>query len=561
MTNTELRKAYENYSAPSDYRSRTSFSRLETRVLPRPNGIVGDTKEQEHKQEQEQQEQQQQQTQQQHPQHQQQSARDLFHDAEEVLTPELNDGWNPKLNYETIFDKRIPLSPPLEEQKTYSNSPVLSPLRGKTRNIFLTVDFKDNVASDSAVLPASPNDSKSSWLKTRTRGRDEIPYGSKTFPSRRRQDDVTERFSLHPISISTNNEEGSATDNYCTNSSINKSTVVKDLTTLSPIASRANVSTPTKSILRTPTNAQQTQPHQPKFVSFANILHTECTISVSPECLRRSVRRNRSARPRSKGSPTATYGTPIPPRTIPSPPSDEHKGETKESTASSEKMKRVLVLLMDPASKQYELTSIHFPFRKSDDYNSLLTTENERCQPPPPPVQLGSILKLIRKATTHRPLKLQRYIGFCRPIDGREMINTLTVEDNAVREDEILIAIPKGYVVSECAEFAKPILRDVTFQSLVEKLRKKKRMRRRKTALMAEVQKIERESALSGGWGVGDLSGRWGVNLLFLVPVLLLLWTFASIGLHRDGCLYLFNGIGLIKHFTNALVDDIDTGI
>ena len=97
-------------------------------------------------------------------------------------------------------------------------------------------------------------------------------------------------------------------------------------------------------------------------------------------------------------------------------------------------------------------------------------------------------------------------------------------------------------------------------QGLVEGVREWGRTVRRAAPFGAEVRKVEGDPASAGSWGAGDWSGRWGTKLLLSAPILILLWTYVSIGLQREGSLYISNDAGLIK-LVNALVDDIDTGM
>lgn len=517
--------------------------------------------------------------------------KEFFHDAEEVMTPDLlGDEWNPRRNYKTIFEERISASPSpssltagkqqqQNQPKQRLNPASKSCLRRNNAvtpsNIFLTVDYKDEdhrpippplqspskdpiatISSlDTVVLPSSPLDTTSnrdrhSWNRTRASFRHN-PFTEAAVQSSSDCGDSSVGGDYWDGRFEEDDGTNAGNDNAA-------ATVVKDLTTLAPIKSRRNVSTPTRGILRRSpmkttvggsgnglspwgsTSRQTPEEHKsqpqhhlaPKFVSFADVLHTECTICVSPNNLRRSVRRDRS-RPRNRTPPLPTSLHPTPP--------------------SSCDTLRVLVLLMDPVTRQYELTSIHPP-----------CPADSRLPSP----QLGSLLGLLRRATTHEPLRLQHYTGFCRPVDGMEMINGLAMRMQNVTEDEILIAIPAGYDGGKCAALAGPILRNGRFLGLVERLRKRKRTRRRmrreeegKDA--QEMVKMTAKGRRNGWWGSdgGSLSYELGVVFLaVLMPAIFFAWTFTSIGLPEDGSTYHFNNAGVIK-LLNALVDDIDTEI
>jgi len=305
------------------------------------------------------------------------------------------------------------------------------------------------------------------------------------------------------------------------NNSSKKLKAEVDNSTLQYSESRLHI--PIKGILRN-TNPQKILEIRPqlKSVSFADensshAISTECIITVPPNHLRRPVRRI------NQSFPTAFFK-----------PSRGCKNAGMKQICKSDKMLRVLVLVMDPRSKQYELTSLQFESQV--------------------PVQLGSLLKLIRKATTHKPLKSQRHAGFCRPSDGREMINRLTVQDNYVKEDELLIAIPKGFSGSECANLSKPILNDSAFNRIVNRLRRN-RIKKRKGELKAKRARVTKGLSMSKG-----RRELWVSNFFIFFPLLLLIWTFLSLVLQKDGNRFLFNDVGFQK-LVNTLVDDIDTNL
>jgi len=242
-------------------------------------------------------------------------------------------------------------------------------------------------------------------------------------------------------------------------------------------------------------------------------ISTECIIAVPPNNLRRPIRRSRSF-------PTACLKS----------------SPTVNSLPHSNDMILIFVLVIDLVSKQYELTSLQFK-------NNV-------------PIQLGSLLKLIRKATTHKPLKSQRHAGFCRPSDGREMINSLTVQDNSVEENEILIAIPKGFSGSECANLSKPILEDDGFNRVVKTLRQQKRRRTKKGLLKAE-RSAERKR---NGGRSKERHSFWTSNFFIVFPLLLIIWAFLSILQHNKEKIFPSNAIGFQK-LLNTLVDDIDADL
>lgn len=200
-----------------------------------------------------------------------------------------------------------------------------------------------------------------------------------------------------------------------------------------------------KGILRT-TNSNERK----RSVTFADDnnlpITTQRTISVSPRKLVRRVRRG-------KGSENEI-------------PSAFESMIMEESTSFI--MGRVLVLLMDPPTKQYELTSVPYP---------LVSNENNHVGP----TKLRDILKLVAGSASYEPLQLKTYQFFCRPDRGGPMDNELTIVDYGFAKDEVLIGVPEDYTAEQCQVFAKPILEDKRLVKLLRKLKKyEKRMDRKK---------------------------------------------------------------------------------
>lgn len=185
-----------------------------------------------------------------------------------------------------------------------------------------------------------------------------------------------------------------------------------------------------------------------KSVSFADeedggkIVSSEHHIAVSPNSLTRRVRRHNSLTKMKKAT------------------KEKNNTNGNRSSSSSSSKTRILVLLMHPESKQYELISLYF-------------TPSEETK-------LYTLLNLIPKTASYKPLQTQKYTGFCRPRNGHEMINGLSVINYAIEQDEVLIAIPKNYKGMECSKLSKPILEDDRLVRLIKKLRKKQRKKKKK---------------------------------------------------------------------------------
>lgn len=179
---------------------------------------------------------------------------------------------------------------------------------------------------------------------------------------------------------------------------------------------------------------------------------------------------------------------------------------------------RVLILLMDPPSKQYELTSIVFPY-----YSKLPGFEEK-------PTQLQELIPLIAGAASHEPLKKQTYIGFTRPSTGVEMLNTLSISDYVIKKDEVLAAIPEGYLAKECAKFAKPILEDPRLVRLLKKLKraqkKQEKMKSRGEQDIFKMKEIRKIDERKGGVGFvfGCVTGGIAIAFLLMSLKLLKIW-------------------------------------
>jgi len=235
-----------------------------------------------------------------------------------------------------------------------------------------------------------------------------------------------------------------------------------------------------------------------KAVSFADenggTIHKQHTIAVSPNKLTRRVRRN-------KGSGLPPY--------YDSPAEDilGGNGISDGSGSGVLTMGRVLVLLMDPPTKQYELTSLPYP---------LVSNENGVVGP----TQLGTLLDLVSKSASYEPLREKSYLGFCRPSldditahfdidsDGKEdgmtntlvkekemMKNDLSVLDHKIVKDEVLVAVPDGYSAQDCLKFSLPILQDKRLVRLLKKLKKHERKAEKKRRMKMKSMKPNRSSS------------------------------------------------------------------
>lgn len=201
-----------------------------------------------------------------------------------------------------------------------------------------------------------------------------------------------------------------------------------------------------------------------KAVSFADenggIISEQQTINVSPSKLSRKIRR---------GKASSAYG---------------YDNDEEVDTIQKGVMGRVLVLLMDPPSKQYELTSLPYPLVSNG--NGIVG-----------PTQLKTLLELVAKSASFEPLRQKTYKAFMRPDDAEGMDNEKTILDYILTKDEVLVSIPEGYNAEECARFSKPILQDKRLVKLLKKLKRHERKVGKKKRLKSRGMKPSRHGSES----------------------------------------------------------------
>jgi hypothetical protein len=100
-------------------------------------------------------------------------------------------------------------------------------------------------------------------------------------------------------------------------------------------------------------------------------------------------------------------------------------------------MLKVVLLLMDPETRRFELLQLEF------DSDKALVSD---------------VLTQIPVAVTEEVLKKQVYVGICGSA-GSEM-NSAVLLSEFCQGNDVLVAVPDGVPASECARLAKPILND-----------------------------------------------------------------------------------------------------
>jgi hypothetical protein len=98
---------------------------------------------------------------------------------------------------------------------------------------------------------------------------------------------------------------------------------------------------------------------------------------------------------------------------------------------------QVILLLMDPKTRRFELLQLEF------DSNKALVSD---------------VIAQIPMSVTEEQLRLQQYDGVCDR-GGMEMIKTMRLSEFC-KTNEVVLAIPSGMSASDCARLARPILAD-----------------------------------------------------------------------------------------------------
>uniref|UniRef100_A0A7S1FUK9 Uncharacterized protein n=1 Tax=Corethron hystrix TaxID=216773 RepID=A0A7S1FUK9_9STRA len=111
---------------------------------------------------------------------------------------------------------------------------------------------------------------------------------------------------------------------------------------------------------------------------------------------------------------------------------------TSDSDPLRFNMKSLVFLLVEPILRRYQLIQMA--------YNPDSST-------------VGDIVRFMTMHSTEFAFRKQKYVSLCRPFqEGVELLNCILVKKYLVEEDEILIAVPRGWSASACCKLAQPIL-------------------------------------------------------------------------------------------------------
>ena len=134
------------------------------------------------------------------------------------------------------------------------------------------------------------------------------------------------------------------------------------------------------------------------------------------------------------------YGVDVDDRSVVSKTEETKSAATTSLLAADKKksyMLKVVLLLMDPKTRRFELLQLEF-----DSMKALVS----------------DVLAQIPVSVTEDVLRKQTYTGICGA-DGVEM-NSYKLLSKFCKGNEVLVAIPTNVPASECARLARPILGD-----------------------------------------------------------------------------------------------------
>jgi len=118
--------------------------------------------------------------------------------------------------------------------------------------------------------------------------------------------------------------------------------------------------------------------------------------------------------------------------------------ETKPQTESESPSLQLVLLLMDPSTRRFELLQLEFDSVRA---------------------RVVDILAQIPLSVTEEAIKKQEYEGVINET-GKSMDPSARLVDFC-KEKQVLVALPAGLPVKECARLARPILADTQVLKMV----------------------------------------------------------------------------------------------
>ena len=162
--------------------------------------------------------------------------------------------------------------------------------------------------------------------------------------------------------------------------------------------------------------------------------------------------RERAARGGDNDEASTVYGVAVDERSVLTNPQQDNSFLNNEGRNVLEEQKsekkafilKVVLLLMDPETRRFELLQLEF-----DSLKALVS----------------DVLAQIPISVTEEALRLQTYTGIAAK-DGIEMPPSKLLS-SFCKGNEVLVAVPDGVAPKECARLARPILSDDKVVSMV----------------------------------------------------------------------------------------------
>lgn len=109
----------------------------------------------------------------------------------------------------------------------------------------------------------------------------------------------------------------------------------------------------------------------------------------------------------------------------------------RSTTAKSQPSLQLVLLLMDPKTRRFELLQLEF--------------DSERAR-------VVDIIAQIPESVTEEAIRLQEYDGVIA--EAGQLMDSFVRLVDFCKEKQVLVALPKGMSVKECIRLARPILSD-----------------------------------------------------------------------------------------------------
>mmetsp|Transcript_23302 Transcript_23302/g.35953 ORF Transcript_23302/g.35953 Transcript_23302/m.35953 type:complete len:456 (-) Transcript_23302:467-1834(-) len=120
---------------------------------------------------------------------------------------------------------------------------------------------------------------------------------------------------------------------------------------------------------------------------------------------------------------------------------------TKPSVATGVKTSQILLLIMDPASRRFEVLQLDLDMEQAI---------------------VSDLLHQISESATDSVLQNVAYCGVCRPYSDTSLDASSWLQASGIQDDDVLIAIPRGMDLNRVHTLAEPILIDPHVASVLK---------------------------------------------------------------------------------------------